>query len=1069
MQCREADPFRFIRMLPWLFMAILVVIVSTGVTTGATRADNCPPEAVFQLERNYFTTDEEITFDASSCYDEEGTTLLYLWDFDDGDTQNTDKPVIRHSYGDPGRYTITLEVTDEGGATDEYSQTINVSQPEPDVAIIEPSDGDAVRLYQPITFRALPHYIVDRLVLYEWDFDGDGVTDMYSPNETVEYTFLELRRELPIRYWLSEGVPISNGSAKIHIDVVTDIVEIEFLTPENNFTVYPNNKVLFSATWHNDTADNLFYIWDFDGDDVIDRITEKNTTSYSYGEEDSGKTLKASVSISDTTEIRFKRGEINITVKDYVQFGETLSDTEVIVVLALFGFIIVVGFLGSWALNRFGIPEVLSLVLLGVILVPIGSLMDPAPLFRISTVFGSLALMIILFDGGLALNLQKVREESSRALLLAGTAFIFTIAAIGAFTGFMFFDGKWSVGVLFGAVIGGTSGSIVLPLISKLKVTESTKTLVSIESTLTDVFCIVVVIAIANYLSPVNGASDTSSGVTMAVSTFIGAFAIGIVTGLILGLIWITLLKRLQSFQYSFMLTIAIVFLLYAFNELFRGSGPISVLIFGLILANGREIGSMLRIKNVSEVSKSMKAFHSQLSFIIRTFFFVFLGIIVSKSLFTWEGKMTWLYGLALLAIIFAARWLAVKVVIRRGDALRDKGLLSNLLPRGLAAAVLALVPVTYRFLDNEILDAEQIRFFFDSAFVVILFTVIYTTIAVPLWQRSMRISDRIESEARIMKEGVRTMVEKVVNEALDADDKERRKGRSGSRSGRELIPSVNGSRGKGTGKKGSRTGGRKQGGKSGKGGKGDGRGRGTEKKRGKGTNAGGPRSGRGGGTEKKRGKEANAGGPRVVGRERGRRAEKERGNKADNAPGKDDGGKKRSGKSPKAHSSEAKDRKDAGRHGIKQGSGNRERKAGSVKVPENAGKAADRQAGKGEKSRKQNVPGSRARETAAHGGAGDLDGVEEWQPPSERRRDEPRRERRSERSWVGEPVGNMVESARRRKEKEEDSAAYSYPWDALNDKKSYMSGEFRNMDGALPLVDDDEDVDILELLTPNL
>ena len=62
-----------------------------------------------------------------------------------------------------------------------------------------------------------------------------------------------------------------------------------------------------------------------------------------------------------------------------------------------------------------------------------------------------------------------------------------------------------------------------------------------------------------------------------------------------------------------------------------------------------------------------------------------------------------------------------------------------------------------------------------------------------------------------------------------------------------------------------------------------------------------------------------------------------------------------------------------------------------------------------------------------------------------------------------------MVESARRRKEKEEDSAAYSYPWDALNDKKSYMSGEFRNMDGALPLVDDDEDVDILELLTPNL
>ena len=726
-----------------IILFLSTVFLFAGSSSGAGEA----PEAVFNMEKNYFNTGEEIFFNATDCSDPEGEDLLYLWDFGEGEPENIVECFNYHTYNTPGRYTIKLTVSDPQKQTDSFSGEVFISDPQPVVAITSPLNGDHVSINAPVIFEAVPHYIVDKLVLYEWDFDEDGITDVFSPDRRIERTFTSVTTNMVVACNLTyfndetnQRMNLSKGSTKITIHVSKIEEGFSFLSPLLNSTFDVKEKINFSAEWHNQTGDNIFYEWDFDDDGVIDKITIVNYTTHSYRKEyDEDTTITARVSISNTTDVYFEPAEVKITINKYVNFGETLSDMAVIVILAICGCIIVVGFVGSWALKKFGLPEVLSLVALGVILVPIGSLMDPEPMFRISTVFGSLALMIILFDGGLDLNLQKVRDETSRALLLALVGFIITIFSIGFFTGWLFFDNKWSVGILFGAVIGGTSGSIVLPLISKLDVSESTKTLVGIESTLTDVFCIVVVIAIANYISPVNGAIETSAGVKMAVSAFISAFAIGIVTGLFLGLLWINVLKRIKGFQYSFMLTIAIVFILYAFNQYVGGSGPVSVLIFGLILANGKEIGSMLRIRNVSEISKPMKDFHSQLSFIIRTFFFVFLGIIVSKELFSLESWKVWATGAALLVIIFIARWLAVNMVIRRGEAKKDRDLLSLLLPRGLAAAVLALVPVTYHFLDNNILDADQIRLFFDSAFVVIIFTVMFTTIGVPLCQRSRR------------------------------------------------------------------------------------------------------------------------------------------------------------------------------------------------------------------------------------------------------------------------------------------------------------------------------------------
>ncbi len=770
-----------------LFFLVSMFFVMEAESQGADAA----PRASFDLEKYYFNTGESIFFDATNSSCSVGETLLYLWDFGDGVIKNTQECTINHTYEKPNLYTITLTVSDSGSETSSASIAINVSDQHPIVTITPPSHP--VKTNTPAVFEASPHYIVDHLVLYEWDFDGDGVTDIFSPDRKVLYTFSNVSSDLPISCHLTDynGI-LSKEKSFITIDIVKDWYTLDITSPEPDAELEVNKEISFTVTlrngsghllenqsrdWiHIQTGEWIFYQWDFDGDGYPDEITEENHTTYTYdksfSDEEFSTTINMSVKVSNTTEIFFITDHLEIKIEPFVDSWETLSDTMVIAILAICGFIIVVGFFGTAALKKYGIPEVLSLVTLGVIMVPILGLMEPEPMFRISTVFGSLALMIILFDGGLTLNLQRVREESSRAFLLALIGFIITISTVGFFTGMLLFDNNWLVGILFGAVIGGTSGSIVLPLISKLKVSDSTKTLVSIESTITDVLCIVVVIAIANYISPMSGSVGAGAGFKAAVSTLSGAFLKGFGSGLILGLFWITVLKRLQKFQYSFMLTIAVVFLLYAVNEYAEGSGPISVLIFGLILANGREFGAMLRIKNVSEISKSMKDFHSQLSFIIRTFFFVFLGIIVRRELFfEVESLKIWGYGLALVVIIAFARWLAVKIVVRKGEAKKDQGLLSKLLPRGLAAAVLALVPVTYHFIDNDIFTKDQSDMFFNLAFVIILFSVIYTTIGVPLWQRKRRMTGYCEIDKKIIESGIN---EKQTGKTKAAKEKEK-------------------------------------------------------------------------------------------------------------------------------------------------------------------------------------------------------------------------------------------------------------------------------------------------------
>ena len=346
----------------------------------------------------------------------------------------------------------------------------------------------------------------------------------------------------------------------------------------------------------------------------------------------------------------------------------------------LAGVIIVLGFIGSYLFDRKSIPDNLILITFGIVLGPMLKIIEPSGFGNIAPIFSSLALLIILFDGGMNLNLYKVLDESPKALILGFLNVIISMAATTAFTSILL---GWDVmhGLLLGTIIGGTSSSIVLSFTEKLKAPERVSTLLSLESVFTDAIVIVVSITILNIIVEARTASLVA--IAQSISS---ALSIGVVFGLVSGVIWLKALSALRDDRYDDILTLSIALLFYGLTEQLGGNGAIFALVFGLVLGNGVEVGGMFRMKGIVDIGSIMRKFMNQMSFFIRTYFFVYLGLILLI-----ENRFTILYSIGLSLLLLFGRYIGTGLISWGDEELQQHGsLITLMMPRGLAAAIMA-------------------------------------------------------------------------------------------------------------------------------------------------------------------------------------------------------------------------------------------------------------------------------------------------------------------------------------------------------------------------------------------
>lgn len=377
------------------------------------------------------------------------------------------------------------------------------------------------------------------------------------------------------------------------------------------------------------------------------------------------------------------------------------------VVLLAAGVTIFLGVAGESFFKKTGIPDIAFLMILGVIIGPLLGIIQPEAVIEVVPYFAALALIIIMFDGGLNLDLKSMVKTAHFALLLAilGFAVSMVIVTMLAHYGLGW---EWLDSILLSSIVGGSSSIIVFGLVRQLRVSEETKSMLSFESALTDILSTIV--AFIMFEAVLSGYFD----IELLGITFGRNIAIGLLLGLGVGIPWMFITTKLANAQHSYMLTLGILFVLYFMAQSFGESGALTALVFGLMLGNRRRLSRYLRIK-LPEISTD-DTMHNQLTFLVRSFFFVFVGLLASF------GQIEYIvFGIVSAILIYIGRLIVTKTTLTNRFSTLDRKVTSVMIPRGLAAAVLATFAITLGLPNGEVYP--QIIFF------VIMGSVIITTI----------------------------------------------------------------------------------------------------------------------------------------------------------------------------------------------------------------------------------------------------------------------------------------------------------------------------------------------------
>ncbi|MQA65838.1 MAG: potassium/proton antiporter [Alphaproteobacteria bacterium] len=355
--------------------------------------------------------------------------------------------------------------------------------------------------------------------------------------------------------------------------------------------------------------------------------------------------------------------------------------------------------------SRIGAPLLLVFLVLGMLAGEDGPGGIPFDDFRFAYLFGSVALAVILFDGGLRTSLASFTSALWPALMLATVGVIVTAVMTGAAAAVLL-DLGWVEALLVGSVVASTDAAAVFFLLhlkgARLK--EPVGSTLEIESGLNDPMAIFLTLACVTLIT--TGAEET----TLATAdTFVRQFLLqitgGAIAGFIGGMVLVQLINRLPlaSGLYA-IFALSGALMIFGGTQEFGGSGFLAVYIAGLIVGNRRHRGTLL-----------IARFHDGLSWLCQIAMFLMLGLLVTPS----RLIPLLIPALAIAAVlIFVSRPLAVLLCLLpfRFNR-RELAFVSWVGLRGAVPIFLATIPV--------IAGVDHAQEIFAVAYVVVLVSLV--------------------------------------------------------------------------------------------------------------------------------------------------------------------------------------------------------------------------------------------------------------------------------------------------------------------------------------------------------
>lgn len=334
--------------------------------------------------------------------------------------------------------------------------------------------------------------------------------------------------------------------------------------------------------------------------------------------------------------------------------------------------------MAEYLYRRLRIPDVLLLIGIGILIGPVLGWVPPAAFEPFSAILVTFALLFLAFEGAIAFDIRQVSRNVPGALQLAILHMILTTAVtvpLGVLVGL-----HWKVAVLLGVILSGTASEVVGKLLSMRQVQPGTATLLGLEASISDVLAVLGVV--------VGGAILTLTAIEPGVvaNTVLSAFAVAMLIGVVVGFLWARLLLHTNT-KHAYVLTIAMMLLVYSVAEFSRSSGVVAAIAFALVLGNSRRLFALIKGAGQSALTSEALTFYDELAFLVSTFFFIYVGVIATGT-----NPLLFVVGSGIVVLLLVVRRLVVRIVRLPDVPERDKRFLNVMVPRGLSALVLAQV-----------------------------------------------------------------------------------------------------------------------------------------------------------------------------------------------------------------------------------------------------------------------------------------------------------------------------------------------------------------------------------------
>lgn len=303
--------------------------------------------------------------------------------------------------------------------------------------------------------------------------------------------------------------------------------------------------------------------------------------------------------------------------------------------------------------RRWRVPSVMLLLFTGLAARVVTHATDTTVVVppELISVLGTAGLVLIVLEGALDLELAPGRRVFLlRTFGAAALGIAFTTLAIGWLVAWLF-QLPLVMALLAAAPFGVISSAVAIPSAEALE--REGREFVVYESSWSDIMGVMLF----------NALLVAAAGGAAALNLVGGGFAV-LVTGVLLALGMYWLVGHLEG-NVKFIPLLFALILLYAAADAMHLSPLLMVLVLGLTLNNAhllRRVGWLQRLHNEAFASELERLKHltSELTFLVRTFFFLLLGYVTDVK--TLVEPRAWLYALAISAIVFAVRWPALRL-----------------------------------------------------------------------------------------------------------------------------------------------------------------------------------------------------------------------------------------------------------------------------------------------------------------------------------------------------------------------------------------------------------------------